>query len=586
MPMLPTGLQRHRQSGTYYLRRRIPTDILSCYPGKKEAVLSLRTKDYRTAVELHRLQEARLTAEWNNMRQRQADALARKQTNSVIRIDALTPETIDAICQHAEAASLAGDEARREQGNYTPEEISDYQAAYAEANQFLKSAVAVGDYEVLHHPVEQFLKLYRYQLNVSDMEMRRLALAYARMAIRTNEKLLNRYEGKDEPTPVLARQLDTPLLSEVTQGYIEYYRKLDKPAMLNKVCAVMPLLIDIIGDKPIGSLKQTDIENYFEAVQGLPPRWKDICRKESISARELAKQGRGEMSKGTFDGTYLAAMTPFIKYCRRKWQDHGWPMTLTTEGVQYTGSRRDPEGGQRHFEPEELQRLFQGPEMAAFAHDPKQAHYYWLPHLGLFTGARVNELCQLNPQIDIRQDPRSEVWYLDITDDSKGHESISKSVKTGGSKRKLPIHPKLIELGFLDYVEAAKARGDTLLFQAFPPSVGRASPKAREWFSHFLEEIGLRDETPNARIVGMHAFRSTLLNRAMVLGVVNAEAITGHAGNVTNIERLQGGQVEQDASSVVKKYRGELPVDKKLEILRRIDFPELNFIRPVTPETD
>ena len=84
----------------------------------------------------------------------------------------------------------------------------------------------------------------------------------------------------------------------------------------------------------------------------------------------------------------------------------------------------------------------------------------------------------------------------------------------------------------------------------------------------------------------MHAFRSTLLNRAMVLGVVNAEAITGHAGNVTNIERLQGGQVEQDASSVVKKYRGELPVDKKLEILRRINFPELKFIRPVTPETD
>ena len=277
-------------------------------------------------------------------------------------------------------------------------------------------------------------------------------------------------------------------------------------------------------------------------------------------------------------------MTPFIKYCRRKWQDHGWPMTLTTEGVQYTGSRRDPEGGQRHFEPEELQRIFQGTEIAAFARDPKQAHCYWLPHLGLFTGARVNELCQLNPQIDIRQDARSQVWYLDITDESKGHEDINKSVKTGGSKRKLPIHPQLIELGFLDYVESAKARGDTLLFQAFPPSAGKASPKARVWFSEFLRDIGLRDETPNARIVGMHAFRSTLLNRAMVLGVVNAEAITGHAGNVTNIERLQGGQVEQDASSIVKKYRGELPVDKKLEILERINFPQLNFIRPVTPD--
>lgn len=524
MPMLPTGLQRHPLCGTYYLRRRIPSDILTCYPGKKEIVFSLRTKEYRTAVERHRNEEARLTAEWNDKRQRQADACVRQQLQAVTRIDALTPEAIDSICLHAEAASLAGDEARRENGNYTLEEIEEYQAGYSEANRLLKSAVAVGDYEILHNPLEQFLQLYRYQVSGSEMEMRRLALAYARMAIRTNSKLLNRYEGKDEPTPELARQQETPMLSEVTQQYLNYYKKLDRPAMLRKVGAVLPLLIEIIGDKPIALLKQADLETYFEAVQTLPPRWKDICRQEKLPVRELAGQERGEMSKGTFDGTYLAALTPFIKYCRRKWQDQGWPMALTTEGVQYIGSRRDAEGGQRNFEPEELKRLFEGAEMAGFARNAAQAHKYWLPHLGLFTGARVNELCQLNPQTDIRPDPRSGVWYLDITDESQGHEHIDKSVKTGSSRRKLPVHPKLIELGFLDYVNQAKERGDTLLFQAFPPAAGRASPQARKWFTELLRETGLRDETPNARIVGMHAFRSTLLHRAMVMGVINAEA--------------------------------------------------------------
>ena len=76
MPMLPTGLQRHPQSGVYYLRRRIPSDVLTCYPGKKEITFSLRTKDYRTAIERHRNEEARLTAEWNDKRQRQADRFA------------------------------------------------------------------------------------------------------------------------------------------------------------------------------------------------------------------------------------------------------------------------------------------------------------------------------------------------------------------------------------------------------------------------------------------------------------------------------------------------------------------------------
>lgn len=67
MPMLPTGLLRHAKSGTYYLRRRIPSDILTCYPGKKEIIFSLRTNDYRTAVERQRNEESRLTAEWSVM---------------------------------------------------------------------------------------------------------------------------------------------------------------------------------------------------------------------------------------------------------------------------------------------------------------------------------------------------------------------------------------------------------------------------------------------------------------------------------------------------------------------------------------
>jgi hypothetical protein len=101
------------------------------------------------------------------------------------------------------------------------------------------------------------------------------------MAIRTNEKLLSRYDGKEVPTPVMAQRLETPMLSEVTQSYSGLLPEADKVAMLRKVTAVMPLLVDIIGDKPIGLLKQTDLEAYFEAVQTLPLRWKDICRQEN-----------------------------------------------------------------------------------------------------------------------------------------------------------------------------------------------------------------------------------------------------------------------------------------------------------------
>jgi hypothetical protein len=57
-PAMPPPI-RHLLSSSSF-----PTDVLVCYPGKKEITFSLRTKDYRTAVERHRAEEARLTSEW------------------------------------------------------------------------------------------------------------------------------------------------------------------------------------------------------------------------------------------------------------------------------------------------------------------------------------------------------------------------------------------------------------------------------------------------------------------------------------------------------------------------------------------
>ena len=44
---------------------------------------------------------------------------------------------------------------------------------------------------------------------------------------------------------------------------------------------------------------------------------------------------------------------------------------------------------------------------------------------------------------DIKQDNITGGWYFDITD-----EEESKKVKTEAGKRIVPVHPKLIELGF------------------------------------------------------------------------------------------------------------------------------------------
>ncbi|WP_198085374.1 hypothetical protein [Variovorax sp. E3] len=75
----------------------------------------------------------------------------------------------------------------------------------------------------------------------------------------------------------------------------------------------------------------------------------------------------------------------------------------------------------------------------------KEPNYFWLPILALFTGARLNELAGISLK-DIFQS--SGVWVIKIPPER---------AKTENSVRDIPIHKKLIELGFLDFYEQVKA---------------------------------------------------------------------------------------------------------------------------------
>jgi len=273
------------------------------------------------------------------------------------------------------------------------------------------------------------------------------------------------------------------------------------------------------------------VAEYFNLIQRLPPRWADKRRTLKLSVRELAAREWPEcMAEKTFEDTYRAALSPFLSWAIRTYARQGFPSDLSTLDAGYGGNRKGGIKKQRAMRPDELSTLFNGPECAAFAANPAQHGRYWLPLVGLYTGARVNEVCQLNPQCDIRQDPASGIWFFDLTDESETAEDVTKSVKNSASKRPVPIHSKLIELGLLDYVERIKAQGALLFFPEFSPSKGRASGEAEKWFRRHLEKLGLRDDTEGARLVGFHTFRHTFITQSEYAREPRYGLITGHAG--------------------------------------------------------
>jgi integrase len=72
---------------------------------------------------------------------------------------------------------------------------------------------------------------------------------------------------------------------------------------------------------------------------------------------------------------------------------------------------------------------------------------FWVPLIVLLCGMRPREVCQLY-QEDIKQE--ANIWYFDI------NAQKDKSVKTLESERLVPLHPLLIELGFLKYCKSQK----------------------------------------------------------------------------------------------------------------------------------
>lgn len=363
-----------------------------------------------------------------------------------------------------------------------------------------------------------------------------------------------------ENAPRVDSGSSSPMLGAVVDAFLKQYERREKPQMLKKHKPVLSMFIDVVGDKPVSALKQADINDFFEVLTTLPPGWTHQCRKLGVSVRALAAMEHNQtIGPKTFEDTYIASIRPFLKSAKKDWGDQGFPLGLTTDGIEYLGDQEEDVNKQRAFKPDELKRLFGGPEMKAFAIDPDRADNYWLPTVGLFTGARVNELCQLNPQVDIRQDIETGVWHFWINAETEADTGVKKSVKTG-DERKVPIHKKLIELGLLDRVMHLKSIGAKRFFPSWPPVRGRASGEAEKWFRQFLRDTGLRDDTPKMKILGMHAFRHTLLTygKAQKPVPLNLMTITGHAQLHEGFSAVAAGYLDRSILDTLPDSQGLL----------------------------
>ena len=257
------------------------------------------------------------------------------------------------------------------------------------------------------------------------------------------------------------------------------------------------------GDRPIASITRADIVRYKESLQG---------KKQGLLTLIKHLSGLDALFKWAEVHAYRSTPSPVKGLVPSKRQ------------AKKQALKRQP------FTDEELLMILGSPEF--LRQREERPERYWLVLLLLFQICRREEAGQL--YIKDFQDSPEGICYLNITDTEK-----DQTLKNEGSRRKVPLHPALAKLGFINYLALVRACAERdgvaeNTSRVFPQLTkkghnGYADPVGK-WFGRLVTGLGLT----NPALV-LHSLRhggiTKLHDAAVPVNLV--ETLTGHAaGNV------------------------------------------------------
>lgn len=279
--------------------------------------------------------------------------------------------------------------------------------------------------------------------------------------------------------------------------------------------------IELLGDKPIDTITKRDVAEFRNLLEQLPSR-----PKQSIATLPLRQQMAVTQDQH-LPRLNLATVKKLIRGLSAvlaQAVDDGLLEHNPVHGVKVqVPTPVTTDDAEPAFRPNEIVAIFnsplflqrRGPTRANFGEAP-----YWVPLMLYYTGARVEEICQLYVT-DIRQEQG--IWFIHIAE-----QRSDQRVKNLSSNRDVPIHSHLIELGFLEYVQRLPTDGR--LFPHLTASGPKESYHARlgVWWGNYLRET---IQLTRSGISRFHSFRHTFMTHCRTLSLREdvQNAITGHS---------------------------------------------------------
>jgi hypothetical protein len=436
-------------------------------------------------------------------------------------------------------------------------------------------ALARGDYTVIREELEELLSEFQCNLDRKSASYRKLGMAVLTFHVRGLKDMERRNAGEPIETPQLAYALPVARVAHeggsTLRDALEGWKKeRERPEDgVHEYTRAVEMFIELHGNLPIADIKRSHASQFREALRQVPKTRRGTLLKAGLlELRQWSHEhpGAPKVSAATVN-KQLGAVQAIISWgFRNGWVPDEVPWAdpfkdMRVEGEQSTRDAFDPHGLQAIFDAP----LFTEQKIPAGG---KGAAAVWLPLLAVFMGGRQGEFAALRVS-EIREDAETGIPLMWIVRDA----AAGKRVKTDAGERVVPIHPQMIKLGFLDYVERRKVEdGDKAwLFPAVAPDQRGGRKAWAKWWGRYLRDhIGVEDTN-----LVFHSFRhgfQDALRRATPDEELR-DALAGRSAAGKSVSRQYG------AKQMLQRWG----VQKLHETICNVSFPGLDLSRVQAP---
>jgi hypothetical protein len=299
------------------------------------------------------------------------------------------------------------------------------------------------------------------------------------------------------------------LSSEMVEPHFERRQRLKRTRhqVIGQERTTLRLFLEVCGDRPVNDYNRGDVTRFLETLRKLPNTYGKSPRDQERTVRELIAradlEGKDRLKEKTVE-RHLSALSQFFDTCVDDGQltaaarldmlsRHAFEVPDEAAAAR---DERDP------WTLGELQTLFSSPCWAgaksAFYRAVPGTHIerdgkFWIPLLCVLHGTRLEEVADLYRRDIVEVDG---IWCMDIRPsliETPGEAARRRTLKTATSRRRVPLHPDIVRMGFLDYVERIAPGAADAIFPDIEPQGrdGKRGPRITKWFGHYRKHVKL-----------------------------------------------------------------------------------------------